>query len=266
MAEIEKGVKQMIPPFVQILMQRLFRRFDWAGYYYFPNNVALRLSDHPRSITLDVVYREIHSGHYHPLVSVQPGDIIIDIGAHVGAYSIWMAKQYPDAIIHAYEPNPQNFAFLLHNLRINGVENVVPHNVGLGNAPLEIVHDKKNTGASTTREGGTIPAQTLSEILGNRRTRILKIDVEGAEYGNVHAADLEKVDCLLAEIHPNPNRFDMLGIMETVPQHRIQLEGAFKRIVENTVIRPAPNLISFLFDIGDKYQPMKERSIQDYRD
>lgn len=41
--------------------------------------------------------------------------VILDIGANVGAFSVWACGRWPNAKIVAYEPNPESFAILEKN-------------------------------------------------------------------------------------------------------------------------------------------------------
>jgi FkbM family methyltransferase len=43
--------------------------------------------------------------------------VIIDAGAHIGADSVELARMFPSASIHCFEPVPDIYSFLLHNTR-----------------------------------------------------------------------------------------------------------------------------------------------------
>ena len=63
-------------------------------------------------------------------ISVSPGDIILDVGANIGVFSLCAAKQ--GARVFAFEPMPSTFAVLELNLRLHGLESVVKaRNIGL---------------------------------------------------------------------------------------------------------------------------------------
>jgi len=48
------------------------------------------------------------------------GDVLVDVGANVGMYSIWAAKTR-GARVYAFEPEAQNFALLNRNIVLNGL-------------------------------------------------------------------------------------------------------------------------------------------------
>jgi len=56
--------------------------------------------------------------------SFQPGEVLIDIGANVGMYSIWAAKTR-GVRVYAFEPESQNYALLYKNIVLNGLSQQV---------------------------------------------------------------------------------------------------------------------------------------------
>ena len=57
---------------------------------------------------------------------VGEGDVIFDIGANVGAYSLIAASEFGKAIsVLAFEPCPATYAALVSNIRINGLSDVI---------------------------------------------------------------------------------------------------------------------------------------------
>ena len=49
-----------------------------------------------------------------------PGDVLVDVGANVGMYSLWAAKTR-GAGVYAFEPEAQNYALLNRNIALNNV-------------------------------------------------------------------------------------------------------------------------------------------------
>ena len=50
--------------------------------------------------------------------------VITDIGAHIGAVSIYIAGKFPNTKIYGYEPFPENYAFPQENAKINVLNNI----------------------------------------------------------------------------------------------------------------------------------------------
>lgn len=120
------------------------------------------------------------------LKHVQRWGVAVDGGAHVGSWTATMLKRFKT--VHAFEPDPTNFQCLQANMK--GCDNVIRHNVGLGDRPMyaEMEDDERwrergNTGGryivGKTR-GGTIPVVTL-DSLNLDGLDFLKLDIEGFE-------------------------------------------------------------------------------------
>jgi FkbM family methyltransferase len=63
-------------------------------------------------------------------VSILPGDIVFDVGANIGVFTLYAAKQ--GAHVYAYEPIPPTFGLLQHNIHLHGFDNIAhPRNIGL---------------------------------------------------------------------------------------------------------------------------------------
>ena len=63
-------------------------------------------------------------------VSISPGDIVFDVGANIGVFTLCAAKQ--GAHIYAYEPIPPTFEVLQNNIHLHGFESTAhARNIGL---------------------------------------------------------------------------------------------------------------------------------------
>ncbi len=54
-------------------------------------------------------------------------DLIIDVGANIGAFTCLAAYLHPDAQVHAFEPSPPHADRLADNVALNRLANVVLH-------------------------------------------------------------------------------------------------------------------------------------------
>jgi FkbM family methyltransferase len=67
---------------------------------------------------------------------LQPGEVLYDVGANIGVYTLVAAIAVPGARVVAFEPGPANFAALCANLDLNLVaDRVIPVPVALGDRP-----------------------------------------------------------------------------------------------------------------------------------
>src|SRR3990172_8964826 len=63
---------------------------------------------------------------------LRTGDVLWDVGANVGAYSLLAAKLVPHAVIVAFEPYIPTFSHLWENITLNGLSRqVIPICVAL---------------------------------------------------------------------------------------------------------------------------------------
>lgn len=74
------------------------------------------------------------------LRKMQPGETLFDVGANIGQYAMLAAKQ--GVLVHAFEPEAQNFALLVRNIAINKLSDTcVPWPVALLNREsISILH------------------------------------------------------------------------------------------------------------------------------
>lgn len=125
---------------------------------------------------------------------LSPGCTFIDIGANIGAYSLFVAAfAGPSARIVAVEPQPDVFDRLSYNIALNPFHTVkaVACAVADKAGELTLFVDPRNRGESSLKIVGTnegaqirVPAVTLLDLVrGEGLTRIdaIKLDVEGAE-------------------------------------------------------------------------------------
>lgn len=125
---------------------------------------------------------------------ISEGFRFIDIGANIGAYSLFVAaKAGPTARILAVEPQPEVFARLAFNIAQNPFGTVKAVACALADKPgeLTLFLDPANRGESSVRilrssAGATVrvPATTLLALVeseGYQSLDAVKLDVEGAE-------------------------------------------------------------------------------------
>jgi FkbM family methyltransferase len=123
--------------------------------------------------------------------------VIFDIGANVGYYSLrWASHMAAGGQIHAFEPVPSTFAWLLRNIALNDLDDVIhANNIGLGAAPQTMsifVPELTGSGAASFRNlhpdeascEVEVKLETLDRYFsasGLNRLDLIKADVEGAE-------------------------------------------------------------------------------------
>ena len=122
--------------------------------------------------------------------SLPPGDII-DVGANVGVFSLYLAKQFPERVIHAFEPNPSTCEALRGNVLLNGRENIRVQQRAVSDreGTLRFNADPVRRGTARVALAGDphpleVPCTTLDAYVakqGITSISLMKIDVEGVE-------------------------------------------------------------------------------------
>jgi FkbM family methyltransferase len=111
---------------------------------------------------------------------------ILDIGAHVGFFSLAARSRYPAATIHAYEPNPRALPCLRSNTTTARVE-VFAEAVGGEAGRVAIIDDGPSDEARARLVAGDaegvkqVRLETAVERIGGE-VDLLKLDCEGAEF------------------------------------------------------------------------------------
>jgi len=69
----------------------------------------------PGTMDADVV-SEMRRDEYHVADYVRDGDLVIDVGAYIGAFALHVKQICPGARVLCLEPMPSNFAALQENM------------------------------------------------------------------------------------------------------------------------------------------------------
>ena len=177
--------------------------------------------------TEDVVGRHIYKYHVHEEelsqflvghLQFEPDDVVIDIGANIGWYSVLLERMSPPGVdLFSFEPDPLNFEMLNDNLRMNQSTKVQPQQKALA-AEAGVMqlhqHDNNNLGRHSLlalQDGPTIDVETTTldafweqQQLGERTPRFIKIDIEGYELHALRGAakTLARCPTVLCEFSP----------------------------------------------------------------
>ena len=161
--------------------------------------VSVKIGDRHCRIKSDDNYLDHIRGTFEPHMIklfrsvADSSQVILDIGANIGCTAILfgdMAQQ-----VHAFEPSPTTYAYLLQNLQANGKGNVAMHNFGLGAeaATTTITFAPNNrsggfvsdlTKADANHVSEHIEIRTVDDVVAKLSLPALdfiKIDVEGFE-------------------------------------------------------------------------------------
>ena len=135
-------------------------------------------------------------------IKLNNSDIVADIGAYIGEYSMYAARNGAHQVL-SYEPTPNTFKILLKNTLPNMElfnAAVVGHNEKTTDLYISKGIGVTNSIAKSYKKAGkiTVPAIKYEDALKN--ATVVKIDVEGAEYGyNIIQPQLRAI---ILEFHP----------------------------------------------------------------
>lgn len=129
---------------------------------------------------------------YH-LPAYKSKAVVIDIGANIGAFSIYAALSSPQVSVYCVEPSRSTFRTLSTNIKINHLDHrIVPINAAVwgSHTKIKLFSAGPSGIRSAFRSRGetryeSIDTVTLEDIFNRYKLKkcdFLKIDCEGAEY------------------------------------------------------------------------------------
>src|SRR5262245_48774859 len=159
------------------------------------------------SLSESVGFHLFIDGVYEPagldwaLAHLQPGDVFLDIGANIGAFAIPAARRVgPSGRVIAVEASPRISEYLVKNIALNQLDNVAICRIAAGDMTgttpfFEAPVERFGMGSLTAEHGGTptlVEIRMIDDLLAElhvERVNVLKIDIEGFEYGAFKGAE-----------------------------------------------------------------------------
>ena len=136
---------------------------------------------------------------------LRPGDVVVDAGANIGYVSMLLARWVgPTGRVYSFEPMPETYAFLRHNMASLGLRQVEALHLALSSQQGEgrmTVPDYPDGGpnfyeAHLLAEAGgdgavSVAVRRLDDVLARepRPVAFMKIDVEGHEWELARGAE-----------------------------------------------------------------------------
>lgn len=182
-------------------------------------------------------------------ITIPEDAFVVDVGANVGIFSLFVKSQCPKARILAFEPMPHNLSALRKNLELHNATDVevVPHGLSgaqegtatftffpnlPGNSTRYPAGKKRDRDAIADAWGDAVGDQlyqgqefqvtverlstALARHAGNERIDLLKVDVEGAELDvleGVDAKDWDRIDQIALELQDTDGLADKIVAM-----------------------------------------------------
>jgi FkbM family methyltransferase len=158
--------------------------------------------------------------------------VVLDIGANIGAATVFFSELYPAAKIHSFEPIPGNLEILKMNAASRGRPGSIDcHLLALSDrdGELQMIHSPGannhggwsfyQRGAAGNEEKVSVPVRKSGDFvreLGLDRIDVIKIDTEGAEKEILHGLtpdQLASVQYIVGELHGERD-FELLDWLE----------------------------------------------------
>ncbi len=185
---------------------------------------------------------------------VNQGDVVIDIGANIGYYTLIFAKLVGEkGKVFAFEPDPTNFQLLKKNVEINGFHNVILEQKALSDNSGKMMlslNDENTAGhhldfkKENTTNSIEVGVLSLDEYFLNKNIDInfIKMDVEGAESNVIKGMTniLKNSKDLKMIVEYNPNAIHQLGLNP---------ENYFNMLIKNGFL---------LYDINEKIKTLEK--------
>lgn len=183
-----------------------------------------------REVLVDEVYQDVLR-----LLPDRPLRVV-DVGANVGAATIWLSRKVRLAEAFCFEPEPDSFRLLAFNLARNGCScaHAIQKAVAGTSRTASIVLNQQSPGSTNIYDapaGGGAPAGSAIEVIGFsewlRQTPgqfdLLKMDCEGAEWEMIRqttSSDLARFGAVVAEIHKDPEGRDSIESFPRLTESR----------------------------------------------
>lgn len=150
---------------------------------------------------------------------LRPGDLFVDVGANIGSYVVLAAGGVGARCI-AFEPGDKAYHWLLLNIRLNGISDLVDaRQEALGakagtvllTTGLDTVNHIVKDGAGPEGATAEVTVSTMDDALAAQSPLMLKIDVEGFETEVINGAQgilsRPNLRCVLIELNEHGARY-----------------------------------------------------------
>ncbi len=158
----------------------------------------------------DIFYREL------PYLNFSQNPIIIDVGAHIGTFSMYSAIKFPSAKIYSFEASNDTFSLLQKNITENRLSDKIKifHQALCGNdGSVKLYHNviDGNWGHTISKNVSSsfeiVEGISMSTFVSSNKINdidLIKFNCEGAEFDiilNCPEAILAKIKCAIILYH-----------------------------------------------------------------
>jgi len=267
-SEAVVAIKELTPgdsSLIAYLVPHVSQNAELENGFRLPNGMVV---EHHGSFQTSIICKEVFEDEVylkHGIV-YEDGDVIFDVGANIGLFTLFARRKCPAAKIYSFEPLPPNFELLranvtrhnanaqLFNYGISNISTIAnftfyPEAAGLSGRTANSAGDKEDTKAIVTdwihsaareNEQDLLPQSQLDELL-NEYLRGERYDCQVKTLSDViRELDVERIDLLKIDVEGS--ELEVLSGIEDADWRRI------KQIAIEVHSRPILKRITSLLD------------------
>ncbi len=229
--------------------ERLEKCFGGRSRYTLPNGLEIV---HLHQYETDYLYREIFRDQCYLRhgIAVHEGDTVIDIGANIGLFSLFILNRCPSARIYSYEPSPVVYELLKANCEAYG-SNVHCFQFG--------VSDRTKTAAFTFYENSSVFSSFYSDTNEDREavSAIVRNVLSSDASGESREAFVNE---LTAErLRQRTYQCRLISVSDIIRQNRIDKVHLLKIDAEKSELE-------ILRGIADEHWPLIDQLVVEIHD
>jgi len=163
----------------------------------------------------------------------------LDCGAYIGESALIFEREYNPNKVYSFEPVPENYNFLLENIKLNNLEKVIPIDKGVGEKSCTARFCSLGVSSYISEEGNAeMDLISIDEFVGERNLSVglIKMDIEGYELDAIKGAKRtikEFKPVLLIGIYHSPE--ELFGAKKYIQDILHEYEFKIKHLAD---IRP----------------------------
>ena len=178
--------------------------------------------------------------------SVNKGDIVIDIGANIGYYTLMFAKLVGGTgKIYAFEPDPKNFSILEKNIQVNGYNNIILEKKAVSNKlGKSTFYVSENSAGSSMHKPNNVVDQIYVDL----------ITLDNYFEVNTITPDFVKIDIEGYELNALKG---MESILQSSDKTKIMIE--YNPLTKKELNSDPMDSLTFLSELGFKFKDLNSR-------
>ena len=162
-----------------------------------------------------------------PGFEINSNDTVVDVGAHIGLFTLYASQFCTNGKIFSFEPVKANYELLLENIKLNHLHQVKAFNTAVSSSdiPIKLFINDDESGHSMFSQSShsvMIDSVSLQKFFDENQIEhcnFLKLDCEGAEYEIIKNLPLEyfkKIDKIIIEYHMADSHPELLSELKEI--------------------------------------------------